>query len=102
MLKAREAISSRTSLNRKRIGTNNFIISNLQTITPNSNQTMIKKLTLARRFIAAGVLSAFMFIGIASVNAQLTDGLVAHWPLDELNGDTTPDVVSGYDMTPTT
>ena len=60
---------------------------------------MIKKLTLARRFIAAGVLSAFMFIGIASVNAQLADGLVAHWPLDELNGDTTPDLVSGYDMT---
>ena len=59
---------------------------------------MIKKLTLARRFIAAGVLSAFMFIGIASVNAQLADGLVAHWPLDELNGDTTPDLVSGYDM----
>jgi len=26
------AISSRTGLNRKRIGTNNFIISNLQTI----------------------------------------------------------------------
>ena len=40
-----------------------------------------------------------MFVGIASVNAQLTDGLVAHWPLDELNGDTTPDVVSGYNMT---
>jgi len=43
---------------------------------------MIKKLVTARRFIAAGVLSAFMFVGIASVNAQLTDGLVAHWPLD--------------------
>ncbi|SVC92253.1 uncharacterized protein METZ01_LOCUS345107, partial [marine metagenome] len=62
-------------------------------------QTMIKKLMTARRFIAAGVLSTFMFVGIASVNAQLTDGLVAHWPLDELNGDTTPDVISGYDMT---
>ena len=60
---------------------------------------MIKKLMTARRFIAAGVLSAFMFVGIASVNAQLTDGLVAHWPLDELDGDTTPDVISGYDMT---
>ena len=60
---------------------------------------MIKKLMTARRFIAAGVLSTFMFVGIASVNAQLTDGLVAHWPLDEINGETTPDVVSGYDMT---
>ena len=60
---------------------------------------MTKKLMTARRFIAAGVLTAFMFVGIASVNAQLTDGLVAHWPLDEINGETTPDVVSGYDMT---
>ena len=60
---------------------------------------MIKKLMTARRFIAAGVLTAFMFVGVASVNAQLTDGLVAHWPMDEINGETTPDVVSGYDMT---
>ena len=59
---------------------------------------MIKKLMTARRFIAAGMLTAFMFVGIASVNAQLTEGLVAHWPLDEINGETTPDVVSGYDM----
>ena len=43
---------------------------------------MIKKLTLARRFVAAGVLSAFMFIGIASVNAQISDGLIAYWPFD--------------------
>ncbi|MFT6562591.1 MAG: hypothetical protein ACJAX6_000976, partial [Limisphaerales bacterium] len=36
---------------------------------------MIKKLMTARRFIAAGVLTAFMFVGIASVNAQLSVGL---------------------------
>jgi len=28
----------------------------------------------------------------------LTNGLVAYWPLDELQGGKTPDVVSGYDM----
>jgi len=54
---------------------------------------------MARRFVAAGVMTAFMFVGVANVNAQLTDGLVAHWPLDVINGETTPDVVSGYDMT---
>ncbi len=52
---------------------------------------MIKKLTLARRFIAAGMLSGFIFIGIASVNAQnisdetggeLVYGLIAYWPFD--------------------
>ena len=38
---------------------------------------------MARRFIAAGVLSAFMFVGIASVNAQsISDGLIAYWPFD--------------------
>ena len=31
---------------------------------------MTKKLKMARRFIAAGVMTAFMFVGIASVNAQ--------------------------------
>ena len=60
---------------------------------------MIKKLMTARRFIAAGVLSALMFAGIASANAQLTDGLVAQRPLDEINGEITPDVASGHDMT---
>ena len=53
---------------------------------------------MARRFITTGLLSAFMFVGIASMNAQLRDGLVAHWPLDEIDAETTPDLVSGYDM----
>ena len=32
-----------------------------------------------------------MFVGIASMNAQLSNGLVSHWPLDALDGDTTSD-----------
>ena len=59
---------------------------------------MTKKLKTARRLIAAGFMSAFMFVGIANSNAQLSEGLVAHWPLDALDGDTTTDLVSGYDM----
>jgi hypothetical protein len=31
---------------------------------------VIKELTLARRFVAAGVMAAFMFVGITSTNAQ--------------------------------
>ena len=43
---------------------------------------MTKKLKMARRFIAAGVMTAFMFVGIASTNAQISDGLIAYWPFD--------------------
>ena len=59
---------------------------------------MTKKLKMARRFIITGVMAAFLIVGVASMNAQLRDGLVAHWPLDEIDGETTPDLVSGYDM----
>lgn len=31
--------------------------------------------------------------------ADLSRGLVSHWPLDEIEGTKTPDVISGYDMT---
>ncbi len=30
--------------------------------------------------------------------ADLASGLVAHWPLDEIVGETTPDVIGGYDL----
>ena len=58
---------------------------------------MIKKLMTARRFIAAGVLSAFMFVGIASVNAQLSEGLIGYWPLDEGDGTTAANSAGGED-----
>ena len=44
------------------------------------------------------VLTAFLFTFFCNINAQLRDGLVAHWPLDAISGETTPDVVNGYDM----
>ena len=58
---------------------------------------MIKKLMTARRFIAAGMLTAFMFVGIASVNAQLSDGLIGYWPLDEGDGTTAANSAGGED-----
>ena len=37
-------------------------------------------------------------LGLAVSQAQLSDGLVSYWPLDEVQGSKTPDLVSGYDM----
>ena len=58
---------------------------------------MTKKLMMARRFITTGVLSAFVFVGIANVNAQLSDGLIGYWPLDEGDGTTAANSAGGED-----
>jgi hypothetical protein len=42
-------------------------------------------------------LVAFCSHGLAQ---SLADGLVAYWPLDAVVGDKTPDLVSGYDLSP--
>ena len=36
--------------------------------------------------------------GLASVFPSLGNGLVAYWPLDEVQGSKTPELVNGYDM----
>ena len=36
--------------------------------------------------------------GMSSILSPLARGLVSHWPLDEVRGTKTPDVISGYDM----
>ncbi len=38
------------------------------------------------------------FIAATPAHAALKDGIVAYWPLDEIVGAKTPDLVSGYDM----
>lgn len=51
----------------------------------------------AVRILVLGLL-AFGF-SIQNAKAQnLAEGLVSHWPLDEIRGTKTPDLVSGYDM----
>ncbi|MDA7613765.1 hypothetical protein N8586_01390 [Verrucomicrobiales bacterium] len=30
---------------------------------------------------------------------ELADGMIAYWPLDIINGERTPELVNGYDMT---
>jgi len=63
---------------------------------------MIKQLMEARRFVAAGVMAAFMFVVLASVNAQISNGLVAHFPLDSdgdsTNGEFTASTVTGVEF----
>ena len=49
---------------------------------------MTKKLKMARRFIAAGVMTAFMFVGIASVNAQAPPVPDNGWVFSEQAGET--------------
>ena len=49
---------------------------------------MTKKLKMARRFITTGVLSAFMFVGIASVNAQAPPAPDNGWIFSEQDGET--------------
>ncbi|MDP6795888.1 MAG: LamG domain-containing protein, partial [Verrucomicrobiota bacterium] len=64
---------------------------------------MTKQLKSARRFIAAGVMTAFMFVGVANSNAQnISDGLIAYWPFDaDLNdavGDSHGEAMGGDDI----
>ena len=50
------------------------------------------------RYITILLGSAFFFVGMNTLHAQLRDGLVAYWPLDEVQGTKTPELVNGYDM----
>jgi len=52
----------------------------------------------AYRHTAKLLLSALFFVGLSTLNAQLKDGLIAYWPLDEVQGTKTPELVNGYDM----
>ena len=46
-----------------------------------------------------GLACALLVATNAPTSAQnLTNGLVAYWPLDQVQGDKTPDLVNGYDM----
>ena len=58
----------------------------------------LEQLTKTMNKTKLTVMLAVIFTFSCNINAQLRDGLVAHWPLDSISGETTPDVVSGYDM----
>ncbi|MBX3744820.1 MAG: LamG domain-containing protein [Verrucomicrobiae bacterium] len=50
------------------------------------------------RFWAAGLMAAAALTASNASGATLADGLVSYWPLDDVVGTKTPDLVSGYDM----
>ena len=50
------------------------------------------------RILCKAVLAAFVAIGSNNLFAQLDKHLIAYWPLDEVQGSKTPELVNGYDM----
>ena len=52
---------------------------------------------LGRRSRLSILVAATLAAGTIA-QAQLSDGLVSYWPLDDVVGTKTPDLVSGYDM----
>ena len=50
------------------------------------------------RYLGLSVLAAVALTVQTNAQDGLSDGLVSYWPLDEVVGTKTPDLVSGYDM----
>src|SRR6266700_3365266 len=78
-------------------------LSTVWTIALNSNpnnfgfMTTRKSSSRLQRWFFASLL---VFGSVTGARAQtLTNDLVAYWPLDEVLGNKTPDLVSGYDLT---
>ncbi|MBI4663654.1 MAG: LamG domain-containing protein [Verrucomicrobia bacterium] len=61
---------------------------------------MTQTSTLARypHYLTATVIAALTIVLIPASQAALKDGLVSYWPLDNVVGTKTPDLVSGYDL----
>ncbi len=58
----------------------------------------LDEVAIWKRALSADEISEVNSNGLSSVFPALARGLVSHWPLDEVQGTKTPDVVSGYDM----
>lgn len=50
------------------------------------------------RFFYGIVIAAIIVLGSNRLYAQLDKDLVAYWPLDEVQGSKTPELINGYDM----
>lgn len=60
---------------------------------------LIDEVALWKRPLSEAEIGQLKNEGLVSVFPPVAKGLVAHWPLDEVVGDKTPDLVNGYDMT---
>ena len=60
----------------------------------------IDEVALWKRALTQEEIDLVQTNGLTSVFPPLAEGLVSHWPLDEMVGDKSPDLVSGYDLSP--
>ena len=63
----------------------------------NLNSTMLKLPKTSRGLWLACATAVAFCLG-QPVKAEISDGLVSYWPLDEIVGNKAPDLVSGYDL----
>jgi hypothetical protein len=59
---------------------------------------MMDDVALWNRALSEAEIQMVVAEGLSSVFSPLAQGMVAYWPLDEVAGVKTPDLVSGYDM----
>ena len=59
---------------------------------------LLDEVVLWKRALSATEVTDLRDNGLSSVFSPLASGLVSHWPLDEIQGTKTPDLVSNYDM----
>jgi hypothetical protein len=60
---------------------------------------LIDEVVIWKRALTDAEITQVKDEGLSSVFPPEANGLVAHWPMEEIIGTKTPDVVSGYDMT---
>lgn len=59
---------------------------------------LIDEVAIWKRALTEDDIAELNDSGMDTVLPPLARGLVSHWPLDEMRGTKTPDIVSGYDM----
>ena len=60
---------------------------------------LIDEVAIWKRALTQAEIAQVKSEGLVSVFPPEAEGLVAHWPMEEIVGGKTPDLVSGYDMT---
>ena len=59
---------------------------------------VLDEVAIWKRALSAEEITEIQDNGMSSILSPLARGLVSHWPLDEVRGTKTPDVIGGYDM----
>ena len=59
---------------------------------------VLDEVAIWKRALSEDEIAEIQENGMSSIFSPLARGLVSHWPLDEVRGTKTPDLISGYDM----